>query len=61
MGQNSPFVERKDSHEQLRGADLDVYKRHMTDMFGNTKLPAVQYKGKFVPERQLSEESFLTR
>lgn len=32
---------------------VEEYRKHMIAMFGNTKLPAVIYKGEYIPERSL--------
>ena len=38
------------------GADSitrDQFRKHMREMFGNTRLPAIVYKGTLIPERIL--------
>lgn len=58
--QNCTVVERKDSHYQLRNDELKGYQKTMTEMFGDTELPAVVYKGAIIPRRTLSDFSYLT-
>ena len=54
------IAENKESHFQLSGKDLQHYEKQMKDMFRNTHLPAVLYKGQTIPRRILSDFSFLT-
>lgn len=58
--QNAGIVERTDGKMQLRGKELDHYAQQMINMFRNTELPAVVYKGQHVPRRVLSDYSMLT-
>lgn len=54
------LVENKESHHQLRGKDLQHYQNQMKQMFGDTTVPAVRYKGDVIPRRVLSDFSMLT-
>lgn len=61
QSQNAGVVERNDGHLQVNSQELSHYKTQMTNMFRNTQLPAVLYKGELVPRRVLSDFSYLTK
>lgn len=57
---NCAVVERKDSHLSSDHTERQHYAKQMTELVGDTKVPAVQYKGAVVPRRVLSDYSYLT-
>lgn len=58
---NSTVVENKDSHIQASSLEEQHYRDQMNRMFGDTQIPAVQYKGQYIPRRTLSSFSYLTK
>ena len=57
---NAPTVIRNDSHIRADFKTLEHYEKQMRQMFGNTKLPNIVYKGEKIPKRILSDFSYLT-